>query len=60
MMNPRTLVRDLAGAITAKDYFARDASGDSFMFTGMVYTALMASGEEYHAADSPASRSSGV
>ena len=37
IMNPRTLVRDLAGAITAKDYFARDESGTLYVYRGGVY-----------------------
>jgi putative DNA primase/helicase len=36
-MNPRTLVRDLAGAITAKDYFARDRAGLLFAYRAGVY-----------------------
>lgn len=36
-MNPRTLVRDLAGAITAKDYFARDGAGLLYVYRGGVY-----------------------
>src|SRR5215472_1269543 len=37
MMNPRTLVRDLAGAITAKDYFARDALKQLYVYREGVY-----------------------
>src|SRR5215469_1152075 len=37
MINPRTLVRDLAGAITAKDYFARDRSGQLYVYRDGVY-----------------------
>jgi len=36
-MNPRTLVRDLAGAITAKDHFARDGGGTLYVYRGGVY-----------------------
>ena len=36
-MNPRTLVRDLAGAITAKDYFARDKVGQLYVYRDGVY-----------------------
>ena len=37
MMNPRTLVRDLAGGITAKDYFARDKVGQLYVYRDGVY-----------------------
>jgi P4 family phage/plasmid primase-like protien len=37
LMNPRTLVRDLAGAITAKDYFARKSDGTLYVYRGRVY-----------------------
>ena len=36
-MNPRTLVRDLAGAITAKDHFARDEGGTLYVYRGGAY-----------------------
>jgi len=35
--NPRTLVRDLAAAITAKDYFARNGSGLLYVYRDGVY-----------------------
>jgi P4 family phage/plasmid primase-like protien len=35
--NPRTLIRDLAGAITAKDYFARNGSGLLYVYRDGVY-----------------------
>jgi putative DNA primase/helicase len=35
--NPRTLVRDLAGAITAKEHFARNSSGVLYAYRGGVY-----------------------
>jgi hypothetical protein len=35
--NPRTLVRDLAAAITAKDYFARHGSGLLYVYRDGVY-----------------------
>jgi putative DNA primase/helicase len=36
-VNPRTLVRDLAGAITTKDYFARNRSGLLYVYRDGVY-----------------------
>ena len=36
-MNPRTLVRDLAGAITAKEHLARDSGGTLYVYRGGVY-----------------------
>src|SRR6202035_1387644 len=35
--NPRTLVRDLAAAITSKDHFARDGSGVLYVYRDGVY-----------------------
>jgi hypothetical protein len=35
--NPRTLVRDLAAAITGKDYFARNGSGLLYVYRDGVY-----------------------
>jgi len=37
MMNPRTLVRDLAGRITTKDHFARDGGGTIYVYRSGVY-----------------------
>lgn len=37
IMNPRTLVRDLAGAITASDRFTRDSGGTLFVYRSGVY-----------------------
>jgi len=37
MMNPRTLVRDLAGRITTKDHFARDGGGAIYVYRSGVY-----------------------
>jgi P4 family phage/plasmid primase-like protien len=36
-MNPRTLVRDLAGAITAKEHFARDGGRTLYVYRGGIY-----------------------
>ena len=35
--NPRTLVRDLAGAIIANEHFARNGSGVLYVYRGGVY-----------------------
>ena len=35
--NPRTLVRNLAGAIIAKEHFARNGSGVLYAYRGGVY-----------------------
>jgi P4 family phage/plasmid primase-like protien len=37
VMNPRTLVRDLAGVITAQDYFARNGAGLLYVYRAGVY-----------------------
>jgi hypothetical protein len=37
LVNPRTLIRDLAGGILAKDHFARNASGLLYAYRDGVY-----------------------